>query len=783
MMMAAQYLPSYFRLSSRAIAEVISDVEHRRDGADIFFVIDPFDLIEFCFPIDPASQRQPDIGAISDDQTALFEIFLRRKQAPLLIREYEGEVSVHSSYLEGEAEEAYDKTEILTHFLRHLNIQGAAIESDEKLIKLLQREFSVILAVLMGIYSFGVRRFRTIVGSRLWRETNLAHSPLGRVDSKVIEAFSATTVTPLYSELKEFLFSLIPEQELKSTLARRRQAAENDAHVVDRLLQVNIFLEKAFQAGELTRRKLFLYLSSAERSEAMFTRGPATTAKLPVIDDEPFNIWRSRSQVFASLIFRRQLGKEKEDTPEDYDALAHNLRKFQELVRPMENLYPLSIRSSPTKCDTCFLKYGNQWHYKPSYMEVCPWSDLCRHVTRLSFDKQATELQNLGLLTNVQRYAGLLDASAKTSDSRELTSLFRRIIGSPEIIDIALTRLQDVQEQIATRSEFAYLMSVGIEVGRDDVGGVSGTEELVTSPIQTLPIALQLQEQRYIDIVTNFVRGYTGSRSARVKTDLLIDSYKKFLSHEKQSVLSSPEHELVRCLLYLAFETNAGRQLAVKHVSIITDKFKEHAGYLQECHYILLWALRKNGLFEQAERLAKDVLLNNPDDPRIWHGRLLNGYEWITSSGRACNLKTADLFQIGEATLERHQAAKGKLRISDHLHQLLMLVLLNDVSFIYVLDENENNVDKAKSYLAKLKELCPANLWSENNPEFLHTEAMVIYREVCKTQSAEGLAKLKITLRNLETAIDVFPKSESKELAEKIQILLEKSRIESRKAD
>src|SRR6516225_2229974 len=94
------------RISSQQIGEVISDLELiGHSNAKILFVVDPFEVIEFCFPIDPDRESNTNIEQLADDQAALFEVFYGRKLPTVLLPEYAEEITNHLDFVTRRSEE------------------------------------------------------------------------------------------------------------------------------------------------------------------------------------------------------------------------------------------------------------------------------------------------------------------------------------------------------------------------------------------------------------------------------------------------------------------------------------------------------------------------------------------------------------------------------------------------------------------------------------------------------------------------------------------------------
>ena len=151
-----------------------------------------------------------------------------------------------------------------------------------ELVTSLEKDFNLIVATLAGIYSMGLQRWEEVVNGRLLSESAF----VGSIDSQVIAAFRSYAPSGLVDDVKTMLIKKSLDRPLPRTrrfLAER--AADTDARVVDKVIQVNRYLESAYAAGHLSQRHLVVYFASAERTADIFSLDSVRRA-LPVMNGE-----------------------------------------------------------------------------------------------------------------------------------------------------------------------------------------------------------------------------------------------------------------------------------------------------------------------------------------------------------------------------------------------------------------------------------------------------------------------------------------------------------------
>jgi hypothetical protein len=706
-------LPRYFGLSSEQVGELIADAHLRASNAQFYYIPDVHDLAYFCFPVSPSGKNVAPMADIADDQASLLEVFLRRKPKPLLISEYEQEFDRNFRSLQNGADEAYSTTEMLTEFLYHIDMPQAPDPDDAR--KSLERDFNLVLAVITGIYSIGLARWKE-VERHLVLESNVPNG----LEPEVVRALHQYKPTPLVKQI----VSMLAERDIERSLGRpftalKERAATNDARAVDKVIYLNGYMEQAYQQRKVSVRHIFLYFASAPKTKFIFGM-PAVQRALPLVNDIPFSPWRDRSQVFLATALQPSTADEAESCV----LLIDNLKKFQELTESAKR--PRIDPPGYKRCSACVLANGDG--------SGCRWKELCAEITKRSrsyLRDDATILPNLGLLARVQKYSSFASRRSSLADAESLRKLFLELIEDEGNRDFTLERMWLVQQRLSLNSTLLQALPSDLDT------------EVITSPLQVLPLAVQVRDPEYRTII-KVLLDYVATPNVNVnrRQGLLTEIYDRFVSIDRVVERFSPEHELIRLIIYLAFEganrsSRTLRQIdnAIRRLSI--EGLDSEWG--TDFAYVKSWALRLHGQFRDCRNYTKDAIERSAD-PRLYHAALLNLYAWYETG--TSNLELVDVLRVGFETEKRYreytQVLRDSLALPDLIEELLA-VCINDIVYLCCFGDPPENLAIAREYIELLKDRVSESAWMSRYPEYVHTHATLLMREAQVSGSAQTL--------------------------------------------
>jgi hypothetical protein len=753
-------IPHLFAISPQSVNEIIHLLELREAGAELYYAVDPFDIIEFCFPVQPDSWREKNIELIADDQAALYEILIRRMPRPLLVNDYKPELQRNVRRLQILAKEAYSKTEMVNELIR---LGPHELGAFDKSIQALEKNFNVILAVAMGIYSLGLERLQNIYDERLLFEDSLS-PPL-------LEAMTGYRPSPISTVIYEELARSIPDGEVETEVLRLQRAARADATAIDRLFYLNNCSERLFIDGTFPRRQIFLYLSSAARSERVM-RMPAVSNSLPDIGGARLPVLVTKSQVLATVALKPRISQGDADTIDDIRGLITNMRQFHQVCQRIAEFESVYARSNPATCSNCVIGGGTGVD--------CAWVEVCKLVEQFNSEikPRTIAIHNLGLLSNVDRYRKFLTSRVQERSQREYIDNFRAICQDQDLGDLALKRLQTVQNSVLFESEFISALPAGFDVESLEQDLIAPTA--LNSVATPMPLALRIQSSDYQAIAKSVIDAFRGvTTDVRRKRQLLAMACRDFLTLDGRDKVKSDEHEVIRTLLYYALATSGDERLASRHARRM---LRRESKFDTEFAYLWLYSEMRASNFEAIEQQLPNWLVQWPKDPRFH--QLRSGLIGRLLSGRSASAKEVPKFTWNDALLSAERALRGYVdvrgtpgwrTVDEHYWDEILAMNYNNVAY-YALQSDrswELKLDIADKSMRLAAESVPESEWDVAHPEYLHTMAYLEYMRFIHGGES-GAAKNSILVRATEyseRALKSRPKPLYRELTDKLRQL------------
>lgn len=775
--------PQIHPLSAGEIDEVIWDTELMNQGSVIYFSVDPYEVVDFCFPFNPADLKHPDVAKIADNQIALYSVFYERSQKPVLLDEYILELQQHNQFLIHATNSAYRKTDQLERLILDSGldqiIPTGKVISDDHLLEIIAETFNILGAVVLGVYKKGVERFSEICTTRLLTRDFRSDSCTEQENEFILEAFRNSRPTRLSQQIYSKLATRIETIVKKQPWMRRREytmlkASKRDADAVDRLIALNTTLERAFKAGKLERRHIFLYLSSASKTKAIFELS-ATRKAFPRIDGKNYSIWRTRDQVFASVVHRGTTHAES----------IINLKRVREVIERIGIYRQNYSETGGIGCDSCVL-------VGPEGDEPCALRELCIQVRDVSqiIEQQREEANNYALVSSLRDYQDLIDLEGANKEHQKYTDLFNQLLDNRNITNYAKDRKELYLLLVQVNSEFANSLlenllridevAVAVDAymrrGRDPVASI-------LQHLPTLPIVPDPDYAEIIGDVVEFYKTPQQGESDRInqKINLVRSACERFLRIGTRNSGFSPAHELVRCYLYLALPTRLGDEHAYGHASALLNTVGVSQGLDKlepEYRYLMCWAARRARNYAAGDKLATDSIDLYPEDPRFYQARCLNTFSWFADDSRP--LPVPDMLTMKQAIADAETAISCSKTKDDVRYQDIILACYNNLAcfWSYRLDSTFD-ISESRENLNNLKALFKREFWDPQYPEFYHTEAYVEYMEYKHPprDKTDDVSYLRFKLQNaremIEKAYSLHQKPDYEKLRKKIVSALE----------
>jgi hypothetical protein len=749
-------LPEHVRnLTPEEIDCIIDDFRLLDAGYRLNICIDPYEIFDFCIPVNPESPEARDIDVIADDQASLYHVFFNWGRNPILVPEYRTELDRLIRYFEHAVGQGYSRQNLVNALLAEAPRPPSARDAAERL-RVLEQDFSVVLAVTMGIYSVGIDRLKEVIKYRL------SSAP---ADDTLQDAWSnvddSDLMTVIQTTLVDDLRRLLEKGNIdEADFARRKRTVETDATVISRLIRMNSRESAGLHRSKGSRdsKDVFLYVSSAPRSRRIFGL-PAIANAQPEINRRPFNMWRTRAQLFIYSLHNVT-----------YNSYDRSLHPIDYLTRLKPIVAETARFPHMHQCRNCVL-YGGDGD------RGCNLIKLCDMISSLDYGivKARKSMRNLSLVKSLENYRRFKDAKPKNREETAYVKFFKELFEG-RVHGAVLERIRELQRMVLIKWEFSENMPAMYDYayGRDLIKKTHVDD--VTNPIQALPIYLKLASKDHRSIVDAVVRFHKTPDVS--SADALDVAYKTFVDSDKKESSLRFEHEIVRCLLYMGCigisNTHllrvSGNELALRHARTIEPESSE-AG-TSDLWYIMAWAMRRSGTYSEADALLNKAIRKYPADPRMWHGRMLNAFSWFQDRE-----KLPFPHKLSRAVRDATKAVM--LYQSDGAVEQCA-VNLNNIAYLrsFIQSNPVFNLRAARVALDRMKIVLPREKWFPSYPEFFHTEANLEYQEysaaAVKPRSKLDLVeKLANALKVIAKALEVEKKPSYEALRDKIERAIE----------
>lgn len=773
---ADQAIAQVRSFSLDSLEQLIADATLRQQGAQIFHVIDPFEISRFCFPVIPADPRNVDLISLGSDQIGLYEIFYRSDKKPILAEEYDKEMKAILDWAQANTNAFYSKVEMVEELLAlagydEEEFQARLAERGAAEAVTSEKSLRVLLAAVLGIHSHGVERLREVCSYRIERGFSKQQSKKVREISDDYDSF----LIPERRRTNRYkaIWKIVREFAMRSGANLRH--ARYDADIIDRLFHMNIKLERAHQEGEIPHRILYQYVSSAPRTKRLF-KSEIIRSELPRIDGEPFVFWRNSRQLFLYAVRRAVVAGKGED----YNKTILRLNGLRDLVREDVS------RLERERCAYCILLGETPFD--------CSWSEVCIRIEdlRTRLESELVEVNDAFLGGKLETYASLANISEGDAAGQS-PSLIRAILelrdqGAQR--DFLIQRALDSQTILGTKGAFL----AGLSRQARNIFGEVVQEDLdsVTASSQFFPRAPKVGSSEYRVIWRDVLRFFDDCTHGEMRLSgvipdsldrgLLIGAYDRFLAREAEVLSEEQEvdHELVRVLLYLSFSTRKYGKRAFELACRKSEIYGERSAESLEFFYLALWSGRRAKLFRETDCIAQKAIGIYPKDPRLFHGAALNISSWILEVKHEdrCPYSLERCIAFGLNAIKLYER-------DDSTSQETLAASYNNLVFWYSLDERDDAFDLvlARKALVELKRVLDKEDWIPKNPEYHHTEANLELKEAEAALFAGDLAaarrKLRCAHHDAKIAVDIFPrKGEHVQTLQDIENLAEKHSIE-----
>lgn len=751
--MPQRSFPQLYKLTSRRILELIRDLHLSLLNYKIIIVVDAHELYDYCFPINPNdAQGSIDIESLAESQAALNHLFKADepdRPPVVLLDEYREELSRSLDAIDRKTEKAYAGAEIVSKIIQAGDFESISAEHGQKLERIVQDHFQLLLTILLGIHSLGAARMKEAYDKGL---TSIFEAIKEKDKARFKEIWDGYRHSAIY----DLIFTTLEADNTSpdpSIRAKTQRANRNDASAIDRLVYLNTETERVHL------KYLFLYVSTAAKSRKVFELLHNQSA-LPVKLGRRYPFWRNRHQVLTYVIHRGR----SENVLDRVKETIKELRSLNGLLRKVDR-FEKAYKRELNECNECVLEGKTPIS--------CKLSNYCEDV-KLAANKireKRDEVNNWGLFKQINSYRYLLQSQVKDLGHKFYLQLFADLVDDRKLKDIALERMYHRLIWIYRASEWTVL-SNRVKEGFDRAKALDlrSEKDLVTGIDQYLPGKPRFQSAEYKEI-SNLILGFYRQPT---NVDLFDEAYHRFIALEPESKQDEDEYDLLKCYLYLSFSFERDIHSYLKQMLLTKIQSTVQDATKRESFYILCWSARRSGLFREAEQYSLEGIKLYPDDARFFHGQALNIYAWLVQKGDQCAYTIIDAIVNSEkaVTLYKNNEIENRNVIAaNHNNIAYFLALDVKTGEKYDWQERTDKLEKARDELKKLKDLIDKTTsWNPMHPEFFHTEAFVEYQEVRHFwfdqhhDKRELRTRLKSAKKDIATAIEIYDGPKYQEL-------------------
>ncbi|MEQ9301598.1 MAG: hypothetical protein RIF33_23670 [Cyclobacteriaceae bacterium] len=754
-----------FTLKPLQIDALIQEAELERLGYSFNYIVDPYDIIDYCFPIGLRERATKSNVYLSADRQNGYYYFFRNKSC-LLTKEYGKEFRILHF---GKIKKYFNRVKYIekkvTPYLNAIESESKFLKNKNQIEEFVRDNMSLLSAMALGISQDSSHRYHVLFNDVLVNE----------IDNKAFDQIE-------YEEGDDILFQRVyakyvdiikakPDDYYKNIARRvdepfdfvketRQKWEENsafyDASAMTKAIAANnIFIERK-------SKKLSLYFSSAEWSYDVYEN---SMGDLPKLDANEFLFHRNIAQIFAQLVFRGYYNKD-----------------IEQYIQRLEILKRLISQSS--------LIDQNE------FQEM-----------RKDLEDTRNTLENVGLMLEYKETKDHLVAASKFSAGEDYNV----------VADILRKVNKYLKENIKLNKGLDSIDYYMIKVDRKiNILNIIGDTDLSNSrnfgldPIeslnQQLPVVFDYgtfnSKKKLKDIIRAICYYYLQYDLSKYQESSFKEVLKKNLNDFAEE---SDERMLVESLAYLIVPISIDEPelkpneivfdqtsfLIKKREASCKDNATNTAGIIRELKYIQVWAARRSQKYSTGLKLSKKYSNEYPDDPRFYHSQALTIYSWITdfeedkvSEEPPRDVKIQQGIQLVEEALERYMSFKKKKMYGA---DFAIEALWNTLAHFYIIaaaDFIENQPLKAKDSISRsrdaaveLKDILKRKKKNIRKiPEYYSTEALLEYNEylVLKFEEASKatlLKKLYHSRNAMKESIDRSKYNSQKTISKKESLL------------
>ena len=735
------------KIDSHHFQDLYEDAILKSDGTDIFYIVDTYDIIEYCFPF--YSQRESSEDIVEDIQKldsetlevletkhlAYHHLFYEYPKKPIIPNEYLKELSSFKYHLKYDIDQSLNAYDSLKIFLR---------ENKEKItakdLNFFISRLNTILAISFDLLTpKAIDKFNDIVKTRL----SIVDIDITSPEDKpiIIDIFNETNESCLTKKIYDEFYNRIKYKLLTSSPStaqcfRYLDNSYRDIVVIDRCLNINKKVIESYNENHLKNKYLFLYLSSTPNKSEEFFRIKAISNNLKDYNNNKLNILRNSFQLYLKSIIEK-------------NSIDNGLDFFKEL-------HECAVEAENYKA-----KWGKATGRGIKYlMKEFVWQ---HGITRKQFF-QTIQLQKFyDYKEKIERAITKLDGK-KEEDFNYFIDILNKAINSNTL----KSKAESCQEKLFLHTinystqgkilDFSrYVSQKSIEIVH-----VPG-KDIVRSNYQHLPILpftskeskklIDAKWSHFIQLITDYL-----SNPQKNKTEIkntFIDAYNEVINivNNHSEKTRSPFVSSI-ILTYLNLLVPKVRKkdgtlpdisdeksvilrleslrkiISLSHTRLIFNKTDNRFEkkqipnvYISEINYLLIWLYRRQKRFQDSIDTANEELKKLPSDPRLIQGKALSLISEIYNSN---DITAEKLKRIKEMLIKSINLFHSEFDQHNLLVKRTITALKNTICFvsivIYKIKSDAKLLLMTEKYINEIEqELNDQDLKIEDLPAFCDT--------------------------------------------------------------
>lgn len=606
------------------VSDLIIEEKLKLKGYKIGYIIDPYDISNYCYPfglsskidIDSFRKRMTDEDKI--DEFIAFDILFQDKNNIFYILDehldelYNFQIAVKNQALLGLR--IIDTNSILINkFLENKSIY----ETLDFINRIEESNLSLILSIAMGYLREGFKKIERIIKEEKRIITDESSISESKEISELVKIISDTNPSGISDEISYF-GNMIAEKIGKDEydIERRKYNFKNDSDVVDRVISINKELinvknkNLCFFISSTSLAFRWFQLPKIEKnslSETFEKINRLIKDSLPFLNGYKINPHRTSSQLFLSLILDEENKENK----------IENLKRFRDSI---------AINFKHNIDD-------NNWDLRDEFWEkriqkfrersenFALLSQFSKYKETIKEAKKLKTLQNYKILHNI--FNKILESGKGLDNIYELRDQNWRIYNYEKVfIESYHLGLKNLNNLVKSGLKIEDIVLKLIKAGDDKIAG----------RYHILPVVFNLRNSKSQKILKLYIELIFTTKIQKCNKDFFTNFFNTWLNKTAEALAETngdKEIELLRSLILLLLPDvpNKGKIVLNRINEIIEYEITEENQYLkQEYYYIISWVARRMNDFDKANLYSKMGLQNDETDPRFYHSLALSLY-------------------------------------------------------------------------------------------------------------------------------------------------------------